>query len=134
MAGVEVKRCVYAAELCSMACEVALGADPSYTNPGTEPYSDAQLALVSCASVCTLVARALREGDADLELVRWCAEICVKSAATAPLDGAPADQCRLVVDACRKSAAACNLLIDSISQSTRNAFAWRDTDVQAWGT
>ena len=134
MAGAEAKRCAYATDLCSMACEVALAADPSYTSPGTEPYSEAQLALVSCASVCTLLARALRGGDADLELVRWCAEICVKCAATDGPDGVPAAQWGLVVNACRKSAALCNLLIDSISQCTRSALSWRDTDVQAWGT
>lgn len=116
-----VQRCIFAGELCATACGLALAADPSYTSPGTEPYSGVHLALVSCESVCSLVVRALRAGDGDLELVRWCAEICFKCAEAAAPDSMPCGQWERVVAACRRCADSCQAVVDLLSASARDA-------------
>ena len=116
-----MNRCLRASEACALACESALASDPSYTSPGTEPYSEAQLALVSCASVCTLVARALRMGDGDLELLRWCAETCSQCMAFAMPPGVPEAAWSGVVQACGQGAQACEALVERISRCAHGA-------------
>ena len=116
-----LRRCISAAEVCAAACELVLAADPSYTSPNTNQYSEAHLALVSCTSVCTLAARALREGDADLELLRWAGEISSKCACAARPDGVPDEQWAVVVAACRRCASHCRAVIERISGAARDA-------------
>jgi hypothetical protein len=124
-------RCVEASDLCVAACEGVLATDPSYTSPGTEPYSEAHLAMVSCASACSLLSRAMRAGEADLELVGWCAEICLQSSALPKPAGAHAAAWTLVVRACRRCARACQAVVERISVTARDVIdASRDTDFQ----
>lgn len=126
-----IDRCIQASELCALACEAALATDNAYTSPGTDPYSRPHLAMVSCASVCGLVSRALREGDADLELLRWCAEMCMACATPQMPPGVNSAAWSLVVRVCRRCAMECNALIDAVSSSARCAIdATRDSGFQ----
>lgn len=124
-------RCIQASESCAAACEMALASDASYTSPGTEPYSKAHLALVSCASVCSLLGNALRAGDGDLALVRWCAEICAHCAAGGAPEGVPEAAWTRVVHASTRCAAECEAVAARISSFVQQAFGkHRDSDFQ----
>jgi hypothetical protein len=127
-----LERCILAGQECAAACEAALESDASYTNPGTNPYTSAHLTLVSCAAVCSLVVRALREGDGDLELVRWCSEVCTQCATADCPEGVAADAWVQVVDACTRYATDCRTLEERISQYAHRVFRdHRDSDFQA---
>ena len=117
-----LERCIRAGQECSSACEAALASDSSYTSPGTHPYSSAHLGLLSCASVCSLVVRALCEGDGDLELVRWCSEVCAQCAAAECPDGVAADAWAQVVEACTNYARDCRTLEERISAYAHRLF------------
>jgi hypothetical protein len=126
-----IDRCIQASELCALACEAALATDTDYTSPGTDPYSKPHLAMVSCASVCGLVSRALREGDADLELVRWCAEMCIACATPDMPPGVHSAAWSLVVRVCRRCAMECNALVDAVDSTAQSAIdATRDSGFQ----
>ena len=127
-----LERCIQAGETCVAACERALASDASYTSPGTEPYTQAHLTLVSCVSVCSLLVRALREGDGDLELARWCAEICSACAAAEAPPGVSEAAWTPVVRACTRCAGECEAVVARISSFARQAFgASRDAEFQA---
>ena len=122
-------RCIQAGDLCAAACEMALASDASYTSPGTEPYTEQHLALVSCASVCSLLVKALREGDGDLELVRWCAEVCAQCAGGQAPEGLPEAAWMHVVRASHRCANECEAVAARISSFTQQAFGRRrDSD------
>ena len=126
-----LERCVRAAEACAAACGQALAADAAYTSPGTERYSEAHLALVSCESVCMLVVRALREGDGDLALLQWCAESCAQCAAGEAPVGMPDAAWSLATRANLRCAIECHDVIERISEFAGSAIgASRDTDFQ----
>jgi hypothetical protein len=126
-----IDRCIQASELCALACEAALATDTAYTSPGTDPYSKPHLAMVSCASVCGLVSRALREGDADLELLRWCAEMCMACATPEMPAGVDSAAWNLVVRVCLRCALECNALVDAVDRTARSAIdATRDSGFQ----
>jgi hypothetical protein len=67
------------------------------------------------------VARALREGDADVELLRWAAEISSTCVCTVRPDGMPDDHWAVVVSACHRCTIHCRTLIDHISEAARDA-------------
>lgn len=125
-----IARCIGASAACGAACDQALAHDAAYTSPGTDPYSESHLALLSCASVCALVARALGEGDADLELLRWCAEVCCATAAHVSA-AAPDPMYMAVVESCLRCADACRCVMDDVARQAQNAIgATRDTGFQ----
>ena len=124
-----MQRCAQAAEVCAAACDAALAADDSYTRPGTEPYAAGHLALVSCGAVCSLVVAAVREGDGDLELLRWCAETCSQCASGERPEHMPPAAWSLVTRACMRCAIACQAVVDHVAHFARQAIeASRDTD------
>lgn len=124
-------RCIEAGERAAAACEMVLASDDAYTNPGTDPYSTAHLALVSCAATCSLLVRALQEGDGDLELVRWCGEICCQCATADAPEGVSEPVWTLLVHACTRCASACEWVAESISSFAGQACGGRcDTDFQ----
>jgi HPt (histidine-containing phosphotransfer) domain-containing protein len=70
-------RCVAACEECVSACEAALRSDDPSASPGAGPYSALHLSLLSCSSVCAVVASSLAGGLGNAaEMARWCAEVC----------------------------------------------------------
>lgn len=126
-----LERCVQAGNVAAAACEMALAADDSYTNPGTEPYAAGHLALVSCTNVCSLVVRALRDGDGDVPLLRWCAETCSMTAAGEAPQSISPEVWDLVVRACKRCAFECDELIQRSAHLAHTALrASRDTDFQ----
>lgn len=101
--------CIRACRSCARAAESALSCDPAYTRPGTQPYSEYQVALVSCASTCELTARALAERRGDIqEMCIWCCEV---SAACAALVRAQPAGDPLLERACVECADACHRVI-----------------------
>ena len=125
-------RCIRAGQECAAACEAALASDASYTNPGTNPYTSAHLTLVSCAAVCSLVVRALREGDGDLELLRWCSEVCTQCATADCPEGVAAPAWVHVVESCTSYAGDCHKLEERISDYAQRVFRdHRDSGFQA---
>ena len=66
-----------ACERCSSLCEAALENHGGSASPGAKPDSALHLSLVSCSSVCSIVASSLA-GDLGnaAEMARWCAEVC----------------------------------------------------------
>ena len=126
-----LKRCIQAGEVAVAACEMALGADDSYTSPGTAPYSPGHLALVSCVEVCGLVVRALRHGDGDVALLRWCAETCSQCSMSEAPETTPPAAWNLVTRACKRCAFECEDLIKRTAEFAQAALrAARDTDFQ----
>lgn len=126
------ERCLRACALCASACERVLASDPSYTSPGTEPYEHSQLALVSCASVCRLVATAVRVGDGDLELLRWCAEISLECSTLDLNESVPGSDRVALVDACTSCATACSALVEQVEMlAGQSILGGRDTDFEA---
>lgn len=68
--------CVQACDACAAECARSLAQDETYTS-GFSRFTQDQLALVACESVCTLTARAIRNGDQRLgEVCAWCADVC----------------------------------------------------------
>jgi hypothetical protein len=112
--------CIEACDQCAEACEQGLATDDSYTSPGTEPYGQVHLALVSCASVCRLVSAALRDCPGlALDMVQWCAEVCVQCSGTANPDTVADDAWDRVVEACLACAGACESLLRPVRRSAR---------------
>lgn len=63
-----------ACEECASRCEEALAES---VRPGTDPYTEHQIALLTCASVCRLTASELFGRGRDLrEMVSWCRDVC----------------------------------------------------------
>ena len=126
------KRCMQAAAKCGVACERVLASDESYTQPGAEPYDRAHLAIVGCVSVCALVAEALRDGDGDVELLRWCAEICAECSTLAPHSSVPAGDWAAVVTASTRCAQLCLEVVEEVETIASRAIdAGCDTDFQS---
>lgn len=124
-----LERCIWAAEAAAAACEMALELDVSNTHAGAPPYTKAHLALISCASVCSVLVRALRNGDADPAMVRRCAEICHQCAGGEPPCGLSPATWTLVVRACARCASDCSSLADGSRSTDLQAFgASHDTD------
>lgn len=123
------KRCIQASASSGLACERVLASDVSYTQPGAEPYDRAHLAIVGSISVCALVVGALREGDADIELLRWCAEICSECSTLTPHASVPAADWAAVVTASRRCARLCLEVVDRVQAAASRAIgAGCDTD------
>lgn len=127
-----LERCIRASTLCAKACEAVLAADVSYTTPGTKPYDRVHLALVSCTSVCSLLVRALQENEGDLELLRWCAEICAQFTVLSPHESVPAAQWSEVVRTTAACAGVCLEIVDRVVLAARQTIgASQDTDYGA---
>lgn len=63
-----------ACEECASRCEEALAQS---VLPGTDPYTQHQIALLTCASVCRLTASVLNgQGRHIREMVSWCRDVC----------------------------------------------------------
>lgn len=63
-----------ACEECASRCGEALAQS---VLPGTAPYTEHQIALLTCASVCQLTATGLNgQGRHIREMVSWCRDVC----------------------------------------------------------
>lgn len=110
--------CARRCEECARECELALGLDPDYTQPGTAPYSEYHLALLACVSTCSITARALRERNADRDLLLWCAETCRSSASTVEVGSLGWIEVLAAQDAC---AAACEECAEALHEPAESA-------------
>lgn len=122
-------RCIQASAACGLACERVLASDVSYSQPGDEPYDRAHVAIVGSISVCALVTGALRDGDGDIELLRWCAEVCCECASLTPHASVPAADWATVVRASTRCAQLCLEVVEQVETVARRAIdAGCDTD------
>jgi hypothetical protein len=104
-----LRECRWVCDACASDCEAALAEDPSYTSPGTDPYSQRHLALVTCASVCTLVAASMAEPSAHrFEMAEWAAEVC-EAYLDLQEDGDKSDM--FIQESCLRCARTCRELV-----------------------
>ena len=89
-------------------------------------------AALTAIGVCQAPAQELREGDGDLELVRWCSEVCTQCATADCPEGVAVDAWVQVVDACTRYATDCRTLEERISRYAQRVFRdHRDSGFQA---
>lgn len=74
-------QCAAACEACAGQCERSLALDPSYL-VGSGRFDATQLAVLTCADVCRVSAKQLRESaEHSREVARWCSSVCTACAA-----------------------------------------------------
>ena len=92
-------QCANACDACALLCG-SVAADPN----ATRELSAEQAALLSCAEVCRLTAKALHEGrEGAPHLCTWCADVC-ETCANSPRAAAEWAE---IAASCRECAARC---------------------------